>query len=463
MNHSFLTAVQAVSQAIADVEKMEQEEHANRKALLEAKLLPDSKEADEKRKVMEDISEDVQMLMEMPVVVENSGAEPETVAEVIEVPTQGSGADDTDIIIVDSSMLVGQEEAPPDTQVQLVDVVLDGKNGDGSKQDVSEDTKSADQQEPFKNSGEIAVSLSDKTVTVQDKQWDSVMENKQDDLIDRCSPDATDVKETVIEDGVVNKDVGMAEGLKIEVVATEVPTSKAEEKETNKTDKKEELDKEKVESLKRDEDEIMVEKQQDTLAPETTECDRAVHDAEQSESAVTCAATTEPNSCEESDRQEDLDSCETKTEVVADDVEKEVIKESLEDEVEDDGKSEEGTADGVKEDDVDGNMEGMKDETKKQDTEAEDLMTETYEGTEKYEAAEKCEATEKSDATEKSEAAEKYGVTEKISEVTEEGDSRPESSEDEKKADKRPWTVAEHGEELVRQSTRCSNFVLCFT
>lgn len=428
--------MQAVSQAIADVEKMEQEEHANRKALLEAKSLSDSKEADEKRKVTEDMLEDVHMLMEMPVVVEDSGPEPQTVAEVIEVPAQGSGTSDTDIVIVDSSVLVGQEEVPPDTQCQVVEVVLGGKNDDGSKQDiVSEGTEPHNHQEAFKDSGEKDVSLSDKTVRVQDKQWDSVGENKQDDLVDKCSPDVTDENETVIGEAVINKDFGMDEGSRIEVVAIEIPTSKAEEKEINKNDRMEALNKETIQSVKKDEDEVVVvEKKQDSPAVEAAECDKAVNNGDQEGSTVTYAATKEVNSSEDADKQ-DLDSCETKKEVVTSDVEKEVNKESLEDKVEENGEGEKDAADGVEKEDLsapeppDGNVEVMKKETKKQEIEAEDLSTELYE------------------------------ATEKISEAMEEEDSHAESSEDEKKADEKPWTVAEHGEEPISENTRCSNFM----
>jgi hypothetical protein len=426
--------VQAVSQAIADVEKMEQEEHANKKALFEAKSLSHSKVVDEKRKVTEDMLENVQMLMEMPVVVENSGQEPQTVAEVIEVPAQGSGTTDTDIVIVDGSMLLGQEEVPPDTQCQVLEVVLDEKNSDGSKQDiVSEVAEPLDHHDAVKDSGEKNITLGDKVVTVQDQQWDSVGENKQDDSVDKCSPAVTDKNETVIEEAVINKHFGMDEGSRIEVVAIEIPTSKAEEKEINKKDNLEEPNKEKVQIVKKDEDEVVVvEKKQDTPEVEAAECDKAMYDGDQKVLAVTYTATKELTTSEDAA----LDSCETKKEAVTSDVEKEVNKENGENIVEENGKGEKDVAVvGVEEENLpapeppDGNVDGMKKEAKKQETEAEDLITEV------------CE------------------VTEKISEVTEEEDSHVESSEDEKKVDDKSWTVAERGEEPISENTRCSIFV----
>ncbi|XP_021921058.1 bromodomain-containing protein 8 [Zootermopsis nevadensis] len=421
--------LEVVSQAIADVEKMEQEEHASRKALLEAESLSDSKEADDKREVAEDMLENVHMLMEMPVVVADSGPEPETVAEVIEVPALGSRTSDAEIVIVDGSMLVGQEEVPPDTQCQVVEVVLTGKNGDGSKQDViSEGTEPDVHQEAFEDGNEKDVSLPDKTVTVQDKHWDSIRENKEDDSVEKTSTDVAGENETLIGEAVINKDFELDEGSRIEVVAIEIPTSKAEEMEINKANAEEDLNKEKVQSVKEDEDEMVVkEKKQDAPTVEATECDK-VDSGNETGLEVTHAATKESYSSEETHEQ-DIDSCKIKKELITSDVEKEVKKESLGGEVEENGRAERDVADAVEKEDLPapeppgGNVEGVKKESMKQEVETEDLMTETYE------------------------------VTEKISEAAEEDDSHAESSEDEKKAGEKPWTAAEHAEEPISENT----------
>jgi hypothetical protein len=442
VNHSLLTvawmSVQDVSQAIADVEKMEREEQANRKALLEAKSQSDTKEADENQTATEHILEGMKMVMEVPVMVETSAPEPQAVAEVIEVPAQGPSASDLDIIIVDSSTLGGQEEVPPDTECQMVEVVLDGKNNDGNKEDVTnEATISTDPQETLRDSGEKDVSMSGEKVAVGDIPQDGPAEIKQDDPADSSGPDSAAVSENVIAEDV-DKDHGMDEASRIEVVAIEIPTSKSEEKEFSEKDKNEELDKEKEQSIKKEEDEMMVEKDngQETHAVDTAKHDEAAKSRDR-KGSVDLVST-------EGSEGQGLENMEVKKEGVKSDVEKEITEESLEDEVEENVERERATGSETadeqcekeeedlptaepKEGSVKQSKEGLNKETEKQDTEAEELVIKI------------CEATEK------------------MGEAVEEDDSRAESSEDEKKTDKKAWP-ADHGEEAILENARYSNF-----
>jgi hypothetical protein len=432
-------SVQAVSQAIADVEKMEREEQANRKALLEGKSHSDAKEADEIQFSSKNILEGVKMLVEVPALVETSEPEPQTVAEVIEVPAPGPSAGDLDIIIVDGSTLGGQEEVLPDAERQVVEVVLDGKNDDGKKQDItSEGAVLPDPQETLKDSGEKDVSLSGEKVTVEDEPQDHLTENKQDDPSGTCDPDSAGVSETATGEVSVDKDLGMDEASRIEIVAIEIPTSKAEEKEFGKKDKNEELDKEKEQSIKK-EDEIVVEKGNKQEIPAI---DRAVNSGEWKESVDRYAAAQSSMSAEDS-RGQGLENSELKKEVVKSDTEKEITEESLEDEVEENGERERAAGSETvdeqcekeeedlptaepREGSVKQSNEGLNKETKKQDTDGEELRTKVYDGTETGEAIE-------------------------------EDDSHAESSEDDKKTDKKAWS-ANHGEEAILENARYCNF-----
>lgn len=407
--------MQAVSQAIADGEKMEREEQANRKALLEAKSHSDTEEADEIVFPSKNILEGVKMLVEVPATVETSEPEPQTVAEVIEVPAPGPSAGDLDIIIVDSSALGGQEEALPDTDRQTVEVILDRRNENGKKQDIaSEGAVSSDTQETLKDSGE---------------PQDSLTENKQDDSSGTCETDS----ETVTAENGVDKDLGMDEASRIEIVAIEIPTSQADEKEISNRDKNEQHDKEKEQSIKREEDEMVVEKDN---KQETAASDRAVNSGERKDSVDRCAATKDSVSTEDSEGQ-CLENSEVKKEVVKSDMEKEITGENLEDEVEETVEREEAAGSETvheqcekQEEDLataeskEGSVNQPK-ETKKQDTEGEELMTKVHDVTE-------------------------------IGEAVDEDDSRAESSEDEKKTDKKAWS-ADHGEEAVLENARYYN------
>lgn len=432
--------MQAVSQAIADVEKMEREEQANRKALLEAKSHSDTEEADEILFSSKNILEGMKMLVEVPAMVETSEPEPQTVAEVIEVPAPGPSAGDLDIIIVDSGTLGGQEEVLPDAERQMVEVILDGKNDDGKKQDIaSEGAISPDPQETLKDGGEKDISLSGETVTVEDEPQGGLTENKQDDPSGTREPDSAGVTETATGEDGVDKDLGMDEASRIEIVAIEIPTSKAEEKEFSKKDKNEQLDKEKEQSIKREEDEMVAEKGNKQEMPAI---DKAMNSGERKDSVDRHASANDLMSTEDSEGQ-GLENSEVKKEVVKSDMEKEITEESFEDEVEENVERERSTGSETvdeqcekqeedlptaepKEGSVKQSKEGLNKETKKQDTEGEELMTKVHDATE-------------------------------IGEAIEEDDSRAESSEDEKKTDKKAWS-ADHGEEAILENARYSNF-----
>ncbi|PNF26765.1 hypothetical protein B7P43_G18293 [Cryptotermes secundus] len=413
--------LEAVSQAIADVEKMEREEQANRKALLEAKSHSDTKEADEILFPSKNILEGVKMLVEVPAMVETSEPEPQTVAEVIEVPAPGPSAGDLDIIIVDSSALGGQEEVLPDTERQMVEVILDGKSEHGKKQDIaSEGAASSDPQETLKDSGE--------KVTVESEPQDSLTENKQDDSSSTCDPDSAGVSEIVTAEYDVDRDLGMDEASRIEIVAIEIPTSKAEEKEISKRDRNEQLDKEKEQSIKREGNEMVVEKDN---KQETPASDRAVNSGERKDSVDRCAATKDSVSAVDSEGQ-CLENSEVKKDTVKSDMEKEIAGENLEDEVEENVEREGAAGNETVDEQCEKQQEDLPtaepkegsvnqpNETKKQDTEGEELMTKVHDVTE-------------------------------IGEAVDEDDSRAESSEDEKKIDKKAWS-ADHGEEAVLEN-----------
>lgn len=428
-----LLSVQAVSQAIADVEKMEREEHANRKALLEAKSHSDTTEADEILFSSKNILEGVKMLVEVPAMVETSEPEPQTVAEVIEVPAPGPSAGDLDVIIVGSSTLGGQEEVLPDADRQMVEVILDGKNDGKERDSSSEGAVSCDPQETLKDSGEKDVPLSGE-VTVEDEPQDSLTENKQDDPSGTCDPDSAGVSETATEEDGVGKDLGMDEASRIEILAIEIPTSKAEEKEFSKKDKNEQLDKEKEQSIKREEDEMEVEKGNKQEVPAI---DKTANSGEQKDSVDSYAVTKDSMSTEDSEGQ-GLENNEAKKEVVKSDVEKEITEESLEGKVEEnvereravgsetvDEQCEKQEEDLLTAEPKEGSVKQSK-ETKKQDTDGEELMTKVHDATE-------------------------------IGEAVDEDDSRAESSEDEKKTDKKAWS-AENGEEAILENARYYNF-----
>jgi hypothetical protein len=411
-------SVQAVSQAIADVEKMEREEQAKRKALLEA----NTKGAEEKQRAAEGILEGVKMLMEMPATVETSVPEPQAVAEVIEVPVPGSSAGDLDIIIVDSSNLGGQEEVPPSTEFQTVEVLLDGKNDDASKPGVtSEAAISAGAQETLKDSGEEDVSVSGDKVAVEEQPQDSPAEKRQDALPVTCGRDSADVSETaVLEDSSEVRRTD--EASKIENVGIEIPASKAEEGDCTKEAKTEELDREKEQSIKKEEDELVVEDDDKQGTPAT---DKAVTTGEQKETADNSAGAKDSTSVEDSEGQ-----CSVKNEVKRG----EMTEESLQDEAEESVERERAA--------------GPETCTEQCEQEEEDLAAaDPEEG-----SAKQSKQAEKEE-TEAEELATKVRDAAEIGEVTEEEDSRAESSEDEKKPDKKAWS-ADHGEEAILENAR---------
>lgn len=406
-----------MTQAIADVERMEREEQANRKAFLEAKALLDTK-VDEIRGT----GEDVKTLMEMPVLVENSVSEPHTVAEVIEVPAQGPSTGNLDIIIVDRSTLGGQEEVPPDAECQVVEVVLDPKNSDGSKQDATgEDAACVDDQETLTNSVEKDSALNEDKAAVETGTQDSVTESRGDEPVAAHSPDGTVVNETVIGEDASVRELGMDEGSRIAVVAIEIPTSKVDEKEIYKNDKNDELSKQKEQSTEKGEGEMLVVEEIKREAPnvETTKCDKAVNSEDQKVkyNAVN-ELTDNEGQC--------LEKRETMKEVAASDVKKGVAEESSEDKAEETVETEKDaggeTADEqcvVKEEDLlmaghtQDSAKQLEEETEKLDTEAEDL------------------------------------ITEKINEAAQEEDSHAESSDDEKKNEGKADHVGEENARLM--------------
>jgi len=405
-----------VTQAIADVERMEREEQAKRKAMLEAKALLGTKVEE-----IRGAAEDVKTLMEMPVLVENSVPEPHAVAQVIEVPAQGPSTGNLDIIIVDSSTLGGQEEVPPDAECQLVEVVLDPKSSDGSKQDAasSEAVTSLDPQQTFSSSGEQDIPLNDQKAAVENEQQVGVTENAEGEPVVGRSPDGTVMSGTVTGEDASVRELGVDEGSRIALVAIEIPTSKAEEKEICKTDKNEELTKQMEQNIKKNEDEMMMKEEikQDTASVETTKHDEAVKIEDQKEK-YDGMNELQPSEGQGNERSE------TAKEVVVSDVKRVAAGESLEDKAEE--TAETGDEQCVlKEEDIlaaEHNEESVKrseeeEEAEKRDTEVEDL------------------------------------VTEKISEATEEEDSHAESSEDEKKTDEKAVCAEE-------ENARC--MAVCF-
>jgi hypothetical protein len=394
-------SVQAVSQAIADVEKMEREEQAKRKALLEAKSRLDTKEADENQRATEGILEGVKMLMEMPATVETRAPEPRAVAEAIEVPVPGPSAGDLDIIIVDSSNLGGQEEVPPSTECQTVEVVVGGKNDDGSKPGL---TSEAGARETLKDIGEEDVSVSGDKVAAEEQPQDGPTDRKQDDR---------------------GRETAMDEASRIEIVAIEIPASKAEGKDCSKKDKTEELDGEKEQSVKKEEDELAVEKDNNQVTPPT---DKAVNTGEQKESADKYAAAKDSMSAEDYEEQDSV-----KNEVKRE----EITEESLEDEVEENVDRERAA--------------GSETANEQCEQEEEDLATADPEDG----SIKQCREAEKQD-TEGEELTTKVHDAAEIEEATEEDASRAESSEDERKPDKKAWS-ADQGEEAILENARYCN------
>jgi hypothetical protein len=400
-----------VSQAIADVEKMEREEQANRKVLLEAKPRLNTKEADENQKTTEGILEGVKMLMEMPTTVETSAPEPQAVAEVMEVPVPGPSAGDLDIIIVDSSNLGGQEEVPPGAECQTVEVVLGGKNDDGSKPDL---TSEAGAQETLKDSGKEDVSVSGDKVAAEEQSQDGPTDKKQEDH------DSADDRENAIREDV-DKDHGTDEASRIEIVAIEIPASKAEGKDCSKKDKTEELE----QRVKKEEDELAVEKDNKQMTPAA---DKTVNTGEQKESADKYAAAKDSISVEDSEEQGSV-----KNEVKRE----EIIEESVENEVEENVERERAA--------------GSETAIEQCEQEEEDLATADPEDG----SVKQCKEAEKQD-TEGEELTPKVRDAAETGEATEEDDSRAESSEDEKKPDKKAWP-ADQGEEAILENARYCN------
>lgn len=403
-----------MTQAIADVERMEREEQANRKAMLEAKALLGTKVEE-----IRGAAEDVKTLMEMPVLVENSVPEPHAVAQVIEVPAQGPSTGNLDIIIVDSSTLGGQEEVPPDAECQLVEVVLDPKSSDGSKQDAasSEAVASLDPQETVSSSGEQDIPLNDQKGAVENEQQDGVTENTEGEPVVGRNPDGTVASGTVTGEGANVRELGMDEGSRIALVAIEIPTSKAEEKEICKTDKNEELGKLMEQNIKKNEDEMMMKEEikQETTSVETTKHDKAMNAEDQKEKY------NGTNELQASEGQ-CIERNETTKEVVGSEVKRVAAGESLEDKAEETVETEK---------DASGETGDEQCTLKEEDMLAAERIQESVKLSEEEEEAEKRDA-EVEDL-----------VTEKISEATEEEDSHAESSEDEKKTDEK----ADHAEE----------------
>jgi hypothetical protein len=426
----FLGCPQAVSQAIADVEKMEREEQAKRKALLEAKSCLSTKEADEIQTAPEDILEGVKMLVAVPATDETCALEPHAVVGMIEVPAPGPSASDLDIIIVDSSNLGRQEEVPPVTECQMAEIVLGGKNDDGSEQAISSEAAlSAGGQDTLQDSGE--------KVAIEDESQDGPTENKQDDPAGTHGHDSADVSETVIQEDVVDKGLGMDEASRIEIVAIEIPASKAEEKECSKKDKTEELNKEKEQSIKED-DELVVENYD---KPGTPAVDRVANAGEWKDSLDKCAATKDMMSAEDSEEQS-LAKDEVRREAVKGDVGKEVAEVSLEDEVEENIEKETAA--------------GSEPASEQREQEEEDLATaEPHSGSAKQ-SKEGLNKEAKQRDTEGKESMMRVHDAADIREATEDDDSRAESSEDEKKTDKKAWSAG-HGEEAILENARYCN------
>jgi len=421
-SQKLIDELEVVTQAIADVERMEQEEQANRKAMLEAKALLGTKVEE-----VRGAAEDVKTLMEMPVLVENLVPEPHAIAQVIEVPAQGPSTGNLDIIIVDSSTLGGQEEVPPDAECQVVEVVLDPKSSDGSKQDAasSEAVASVDPQETFSSSGEQDIPLNDQKAAVEKEQADSVTESTEGEPVVGRSSDGTVMGGTETVEDASARELGMDEGSRIALVAIEIPTSKVEEKEICKTDKNEELSKQMEQNVKKNEDEMMVKEEikQEATSVETTKHDKAVKIEDQKEKYDgTNELQASEGQCNEKN--------ETTKEAVVNEVKRVAKGESVEDKAEETVETEKDvggeTGDEqcvLKEEDmlagehIEESVKQSEEEAEKRDTEVEDL------------------------------------VTEKISEATEEEDSHAESSEDEKKPDEKADRAEEENASTQHSST----------
>ncbi|XP_069700176.1 bromodomain-containing protein 8 isoform X3 [Periplaneta americana] len=441
-----------VSQAIADVEKMEMEKQASKKEEVESKPEADTKEEnieveEEKKKEAEEVSEDVKMLMDMPIVVEEATPEPQTIAEVVEVPAHGTASGDLDIIIVDSSTLGGQEEVPQDTECQVVEVVLDGKTSDGSKQGESSDDSvtlnTSEQLNDSKDSKEDVSADQEEACVVKEEDQESVVvkEDKQEVAADSDSAEVTVISSTVEED---DKDLSMDEGSRIEVVAIQMPSPKTEEssKEVVKEDKDEEKSEEKEEQTEVKEEGEM------TTTEEKNKEDLVIKEEEPEKNDENKAPVEEAKESETSEdsSEQKVEIADDKKEVPVSEVESEVVEESTEEKVEDSVKKEK-------------EAEPEADEKPGETSEAEKEATTTTEQVEeevkqiketvKKEPKKRITAEDRLDAIAEDIMSESYEAAEKASEATEEDDSRADSSEDEKKADEKSWVVAEQVEEVA--------------
>jgi hypothetical protein len=323
---------------------------------------------------------------------------------VIELPVQGPSTGNLDIIIVDSSTLGGQEEVPPDADCQVVEVVLDPKSSDSSKQDAAsgEGVASVDPQETPSSSAEQDVPSSDQKAAVENEQLDGVEENTESEPVLAGSPDGSVMSGTVTgEDGSVGE-TAMDEGSRIALVAIEIAASKAEEKEICKNDKNEELNKQMEQSVKKNEDEMVIKEEiKEETDVETTKHDNAVDSEEQKGNSE---STSESQSGERN---------ETVSEVVVSDVKTVAAGESSEDKGE-------------------GTVETEKDaggETGDEQCVLKEGSVPTAEPVQ--------ESVKRSEEGEKQETEAEDVVMEKIIEVAEEEDSHAESSDDEKKTDEK--------------------------
>jgi hypothetical protein len=373
---------------------------------------------------MSGATEDVKTLLEMPVVVENSVPEPHAVAQVIEVPAQGPSTGNLDIIIVDSSTLGGQEEVPPDAECQVVEVVLDPKSSDSSKQDAasSEAVASVDPQETLGSSAEQDIPSSDEKAAVENEQQDCVEENTEGEPVVAGSPDGSVMSGTVAgEDGSVGE-TGMDEGSRIALVATEMAASRAEQEEMCENDRNEELNKQTEQSVKKNEEEMVIKEEvKQEIDVETTKNDND-NAADSEEQKGKDEGTSELEGSEGTG---------TVSEVVVSDVNTMAAAESLEDKAE-------------------GTVETEKDAG----GETGDEQCVLKEGD--MPTAERAqESVKRPEEAEKRETEAEDVVTEKAIEVAEEEDSHAESSEDEKKTDEKADGAEEENARLAAFCCLC--------
>jgi hypothetical protein len=303
--------------------------------------------------------------------------------------------------------------------------VLDPKIRDGSKQNAasSEAVASLDPPETFGGSGEQDIPSNDQKAAVENEQQDGVTENTEGEPTAVRNPDGTVVSGTVTGEGASVRELGMDEGSTIALVAIEIPTSKAEEKEICKTDKNEELDKLMEQNVKKDEDEMMMKEEikQETTSVETTKHDKAMNIEEQKEKY------DDTNELQASEGQ-CIERNETTKEVVESEVKRVAAGESLEDKAEETVETEKDA----------GGETGVEQCTVKE----EDLLVAEH-------VQESVKLSEEEEEAEKRDAEAEDLVTEKISEATEEEDSHAESSEDEKKTDEKADRAEEENARLI--------------